>query len=312
MHVPALSKGHPTPLAEWELQTQIQQTLSEKYTGQIHISFMNDRTETIFACEGIVRQVYIRNHRVPDLNWKDPIVRFGRGTLAVDSMPTRTLMFKKILLEAITPPKPQHSGTNQLKTMFDLARHNNTPTLFHIAWDHAEGFVLTAGKGIPILRTVMVTRSGAEEGPVALDQLSTWMEPQCNVYVYHGNLMSQAWLEIQLNILFEWYCLNLLNRYKQLTGSVVVRSVLYNCLALAMHNGWQVSIDEQELCDSTLFPNAAEAGNAYREILRSIKSQMEPVIGSALTQTVLMGSKNSVRDTYRMLEDTFKLIEETA
>jgi len=311
MHAPARSQGLPTPLAEREIQAQIQQALGENFTGRIHISFLNNRTETIFVCQGNVRQVYIRNHRTPDLKWRDPLIRFGRGTLELEPLPARGMLFRKILLETLAPVKPQLSRTPQLRTMFSLAEHNSNPTMFRIQWDYAEGFVMVAGKGIPIHQAVFLTDAGTIEGRAALEQLSTWYEPQCNVDIHHSDIHNQAWLEAHLNILFEWHCHNILDRYKQLTGNVVVRSVLYNCAALASLNNWQVSTHEQELNDNTIFLTAVDAGNAYREMLRSIKSQMEPVIGSALTQDVLQAAKASPRGIFRMIEDVFNLIEET-
>ena len=311
MHTPTRSQGLPTPLAEREIQTQIQQALGENLTGQIHVSFLNNRTETIFVCQGKVRQVYIRNHRTPSLKWKDPLIRFGRGTIEVEPLPARAMPFRKILLETLAPVNPQLSRTAQLKTMFSLAEHNSNPTMFHIQWEYAEGFVIVAGRGIPIQRAVILTDTGSAEGNAALDQLSAWHEPECNVEIHRGDIRNQAWLEVHLNILFEWHCRNILDRYKQLTGNVVVRSVLYNCAVLASHHGWQISTHDQELSDSTIFLTAAEAGTAYREVVRSIKSQIEPVIGSALTQDLLQRAKSSPRDIYRTIENVFNLIEET-
>jgi len=312
MHAPARSQGLPTPLAERELRAQIQQALGENFTGQIIVSFLNNWTESIFVWQGKVQQVYIRNHRVPDLNWGDPLIRFGRGTIEFKPLPARAMMFRKILLETLAPVKPQLSRTIQLRTMFSLAEHNSSPTLFHIQWDYAEGFVMVAGKGIPIRHAVMLTDAGTVEGMSALNQLSEWHEQRCNVAIHHGDMHNQAWLEAHLNILFEWYSHSILERYKQLTGNVVVRSVLYNCAALASYHGWQISTHNQELSDSTLFLTAADAGYAYRTLLRSVKTQMEPVIGSALTQNLLREAKNSPRDVYRIIEDAFNLIEESA
>lgn len=310
MHAPTTPLVAPTPLAEWELQAQIRQALSDKLTGQLHVSFLNDRTETIFVQEGRVRQVYIRNHRVPDLNWEQPLTRFGRGTITIEALPARALNFRKIMLEELTPPPSQNLSTTQLATMFSLAEHNGNPTLFHLRWERAEGFVLVAGRRIPIHQTVMVTDAGAEEGSVALEQLSAWEEAQCNVTIHRGDIKSQAWLEAHLNILLEWHCRSVLKQYAHLTGSVVVRSILHNLTVLAARKGWLVRMHEQQLADTTIFASAAEAGRAYREILLSIRSQMEPIIGGALTRNLWNQSRDSVRDVYRDIQETFGLIEE--
>src|SRR5512143_3613528 len=134
MHAPTLLTSSPTPLAEWELQLQIQQALNNRLTGQIQITFLNGRKETILVRQGTVCNLFVRNHRLPDLNWDIPLGRFGRGTLVIEPLPARALMFRKVILEEITSPQPQPSGTNQLSVMFSLAEHSPNPTLFHIRW----------------------------------------------------------------------------------------------------------------------------------------------------------------------------------
>ena len=310
MHAPTPLITSPTPLAEWELQIQIQQALSNKLTGQIQIAFLNGRTESILAQHGMVRNLYIRNHRLPDLNWDTPLERFGRGTLTIEPLPARALMFRKVIIEEITPPQPQSSGTNQLSTMFNMAEYNLTPTLFHIHWERAEGFVLVAGKNIPICRAVLLTETIANDKPSALSQILSWEEAQCKVTVHHGDIKNQAWLEVYLNILLEWYCQNMLNYYKHLTGTVMVRSVLQSLSVIAERKGWNITTQDQQLNDTSIFLTAAETGNTYREILATIKSRIEPIIGSSLTGNLIRQSLEPTRGTYKTIQETFGLIED--
>jgi len=310
MHAPTFSFSAPLPLAERELRLQIQQSLNNKLTGRILITFPNDKTESIFVQQGKVREVYIRNHRIPDLNWESPIKRFGRGTLEIEPMPARALMFKKIILEELTPGRSQQSGTNQLATMFNLAEYNLASTLFHIQWAHAEGFFLVAGKNLPIHQAVLLTEAAANDDSSALRQILTWEETQCKVTIYHGDIKNQAWLEVHLNILLEWYCQNMLNYYQQLTGKVMVRSVLQSLAMLAERKGWNISTQNQQLTDASIFPSAAETGNAYREILAALISRIEPIVGSSLTHNMMKQSIEPTRGVYKTIQETFGLIED--
>jgi len=309
MHAPTFSFSVPTPLAEREIQLRIQQSLNDKFTGRIQITFLNDRTESLFVQQGKVCGLYIRNHRVPNLNWETPIKRFGRGTLEIEPLPARALMLKKVILEELTPGKSQVAGTNQLVTMFSLAEYNLPPTLFHIQWERAEGLVLVAGKNIPIRQAVLLAETIADDDPTALSQILTWEETQCKVTVYHGDIKNQAWLEVHLNILLEWYCQNILNYYKQLTGMVMVRSVLQSLTMLAERKGWNISTQDQQLKDASIFPSAAETGHAYREILSALRSRIEPVIGSALTHDLMKQSIEPTSGVYKIIQETFGLIE---
>lgn len=307
MHAPTTLITSPTPLAEWELQIQIQQALSNKLTGQIQIAFLNGRAESILAQNGKVYGLYIRNHRLSNLNWDIPLGRYGRGTLVVEPLPARVLMFRKVIIEEITPPQPQVAGTNQIKTMFDLAEHNLNPTLFHIRWERAEGYVLVAGGRIPVRHAVLITPSDAEEGELALDHITTWQEARCNVAIHRGDIKNQAWLELHLNILFEWYCTTILKHYEQLTGSVMVQSILRRIFMQGMQTGLNIELHKTDLKDTSLFVCAADAGAVYQKILFSIQEQIEPVIGNSLTQTIMDQADAHTRGVYKIIAEVFGL-----
>ena len=310
MHAPTLLASFPTPLAEWKLQVQIQQALSNKLTGLIQITFHDNKTETIFVRNGIVQSLYLRNHRLPNLDWDSPIGRYGRGTLVIEPLPPRALMFRKVILEEITAAKPQPSGTNQLKTMFNLAEHNPNPTLFHIRWEKAEGFVLVAGGHLPVRQSVFITSLLNEEGNLAYEHMAIWEESRCQVTVYRGDIKNQAWLEMHLNILFEWYCSYILTHYGQLTGSVMVQSIVRRVFMSGMQVGLNIEPMKTELRDASLFPSASDAALAYRAILHSIKTQVEPVVGRSLTEALMKQSLVPVRGVYKTIQETFGLIEE--
>lgn len=310
MHAPTIMTSSLTPLAEWETQSQIEQALNNRFTGQIQITFLDGRTESIFVQHGSVQNLYLHNHRVPDLNWEAPLKRFGRATLTIEPLPAHALFFRKIILEEVPSLQPIPSSTSQLKTMFSLAEHNQTATLFHLLWQEAEAFVLVAGGRIPIRYAVLVTSMDAEEGDKAFDRILGWEAARCDVIVHRGDIKKQAWLELHLNILLEWYCQNILNYYAQLTGVVMVRSILQSLSVLAETRGWNLSTQNQQLRDVSLFPNAKEAGQAYKEIISFIRTRIEPVIGHSLTKYIVNRSIESTRGIYKTIQETFGLVED--
>jgi hypothetical protein len=311
MHAPTIMTSSPVPLAEWEIHNQIQQALSEKLTGQIEIVFLNGPTETIFVQHGIVQSLYVRNHRLPNLDWVAPLERHGIGTLTIESLPGRALMLKKVVIEEITQPPSLPSGRDQLQSMFSLADYNPTPTLFQIHWESAEAFVLVAGGHIPLRHTVLITSSDVEEGNVAFDHILDGEETGCNVTIHRGDIKNQAWMEIHLNILFEWYCQKILSQYQQLTGIVMVKSILQSLSVLAENKGWNLSTQNHKISVSSIFPNAAEAGKTYEEILSAIRSRIEPIIGNSLTQYLMRQCIESTRGVYRTVQEAFGLVEDT-
>lgn len=296
-------------LSERDLEAQIQQALNHKFTGQIQVTFLFGKTETIFVIDGHVCQVYIRNHRVPDLEWETPIDRYGAGTLTIDSQPARALMFRKVVLEEITTVKPLQVITRQLLPMFDMAKTNPGPTLFHIQWEFTEMFVSVAGGRIPHRHAVLIGSFGTEEWDLIADHLSDWQEEECQVRVYRGDIKNQAWLELHLNTLLEWHCQNMLNYYQQLTGVVMVRSILQSVSVLADNRGWNISTKNHELRYAWIFPSAADAGHTYRDVISAIRSRVEPIIGSSLTQYIVKQSTEPITGIYKTIEEVFHLME---
>lgn len=298
-------------LSERELQSQILQALTNNFTGQIQVTFLFGKVETILAIDGQVRQVYIRNHRVPDQVWEKPIEQYGAGTLTVEAMPARALMFRKILLEEIVPPKPLSASNRQLLTMFDLGRTNPGPTLFHIQWAHAEAFVLVPGGHIAGPRAVLISPFETEEWNTIVEHISDWHEQECNVTILRGNIKNQAWLELHMNTLLESYCLNMLKYYQQLTGAVMVRSILQSLSVLAENHGWGISTHNQQLRFTGIFSSASETARTYKEILSAIIARIEPIIGSSLTLYIIKQSSEPTTGVYKTIQETFALMEDT-
>ena len=306
----SLSTSHPRSLSIEELKNLIRQSLKNGLTGRIHVIFQREKTLTLFATHGVVSQLYIRNHRVPDTNWELLLAEYGRGTLEIEEMHPRGLMFRKIVLERLERTIHQASGTNQLKTMFDLAELNTFPSLFHIHWESAEGFVLVAGRDNPLRHAVMKTKDEELEGFIALDQITGWKEARCNVAVYRGNIQSEAWLEIYLNILLELFCSKILNQYEQLTGKVMVRSILWKIQTMAVQSGWTLDIQENAVRDTTIFPTARDTGDAYKKVIAETINHVEPIIGASLTQNILTQSIDSTRGVYKIIAEVFNLLGE--
>jgi len=308
MHAPTSSVIHARSFSAEDLKKQIHQALANGLTGRIHVIFQKEKSLTLFVNQGRVSQVYIRNHRVPDTNWELPITDCGRGSLEIEEMHPRGLMFKKIIVEELESPMPQECNTSQLRVMFDQAELNTHPTLFHIQWESAEGFVLVAGRDISLRHAVMKTNDEGMEGPIALDQIAVWNEARCNVSVHRGNIQSQAWLEVHLNILLEYYCARILNQYGQLTGNVMIRSVLWKIQTMAVQLRWNLDLQENMVRDATIFTTAREAGDTYKKIIAEMVVHVESVIGPSLTQSILSQSFTSTRGVYKTISETFNLL----
>ena len=162
---------------------------------------------------------------------------------------------------------------------------------------------------MPIRHAVLMSSFETEEWKLVLEHLSDWQDEECQITTYRGDIKNQAWLEIHLDILAEWHAQNMLNYYQQLTGAVMVRSILQSLCVLAEAKGWDISTKDQELKYASIFPSAAEAGRTYRDILAAIRSRIEPIIGNSLTQYIMKQSTEPITGIYKTIEQVFHLME---
>ncbi len=281
-----------------DVQFRIQQALNDGFTGLMRVEFMDGKNMSVFAVNGSVAQVYIRNHRLPTLDWERELQARGEGKLTRRPISANGIRFEKILLEHINPVQPQPAFTIQLPAMFDLAKRNQSATLFHICWKNAEGFVMIAGGNLPVVKAILQANNSAADGLAALDQIMAWNEADCMVSTYRGDIKCQAWLEAHLNILFEWSCSYILQQYAKLTGLVMVNLIVRSLKVNAVQNKCEINANGANLTDSTVFSSAAEMSRAYRQMKSMIEGHVEPVIGSALLKNILDQVKLSMRGVY--------------
>ena len=166
-----------------------------------------------------------------------------------------------------------------------------------------------AGDRMPIRHAVLIGLLETTEWKLVFDHVSDWQDEACQVTVYRGDVKNQAWLELYLNILLEWHCQNMFKYYQQLTGAVMVKSVLQSMSVLAENKGWHITTHNQELKYASIFSSAAEAGDTYRDVLSAIRSRIEPIIGNSLTGYLTKQSTEPLTGIYKMIENVFHLVE---
>lgn len=275
----------------------------------MRVEFADKKAMSLFAVNGRAAQVYLRNHRLPSLNWERELEARGKGQLTLRPIPANGIRFEKILLEQLETVLPQPASTTRLQTMFDLAKQDHSATLFHIQWKDADGYVMVAGGNIPLVKPILRANDSAEEGLAALNQILAWNETDCMVTTHRGDITSQAWLEAHLNILFEWSCSHILQQYAKLTGLVMVNLIVRSLKVNAVQNKREIFANGANLTDSTIFGTAAEMSRAYRKMKSVIESHIEPVIGSALLKNILEQSRSSMRGVYVRISEATEYFE---
>jgi hypothetical protein len=301
------------PLSVSELQKRVHQVMEQKVTGLARISFLTGEEMLLFIQRGNVRQVYFSDktpfQRIPEA-WYDRLQPGRLARFSIQTKPARRLLFEKAMLETpvTSVEKKPAFQTIGLPALFTSLENQESASLAHIRWRNAEAFVLIPGSKLSLRRAFFFREATAEENDSALIFIQIHPEPECEITLYRGGLGSVAWLEIHLNILFEWLCNYTLAQYGYLTGRVMVTPVAQNLLILASQKGWDINRLAGEVVDQTLFASPAEAANAYLELLDLLSSHVVGVIGSSLLQSIQRQAVFSLNSFYLSLLKSYGFI----
>jgi hypothetical protein len=296
-----------------ELRRQISLALEQKLTGTAKIVFLTGEEMTLFVRNGNIRQVYYKDGHVsrvlPDA-WESPDLSNKRARLSIRPVPARWLLFEKIALESDEAAQEKEQGfkTSAMAQLFATMNDREAGSLVHIQWQGAEAFVLVPGSKLALRPALFLSGEIAEEDADAISSIENWKETACNLTIYRGGLGSEAWLEVQLDILFESFCNYLLTQYGYLTGRVMITSIIQNMMILAAQNGWDVHRCGDMVVDRTIFASPKEAAFAYHELLEMMMVHMGAVIGSGLVQSVRRQGMDSYNSFYLSLIKTYELI----
>lgn len=301
------------PLSVSELQKRVNQSLEQKITGLARISFLTGEEMLLFIQRGSVRQVYFSDHspfrRISEA-WYDRLQPGRLARFSIQPKPARRLLFEKAILEtpAAGKGKKQVIKTADLPALFSSLEDLESASLAHIHWQNAEAFVLIPGSKISLRQALFFSGATVEENASALTCIQVHQEPECEVTVYRGGLESVAWLEIHLNILFEWLCNHILVQYGYLTGRVMVTPVVQSLMILSSQKGWEISRLTGEVVDQTIFSSPIQAASAYLELLDLLSAHVMAVIGSSLLQSIQRQGLLSLNSFYLSLMKSYGFI----
>jgi len=100
----------------------------------------------------------------------------------------------------------------------------------------------------------------------------------------------------------------ILNRYQELVGQKMLRMAQKDLDDLTQLWGWNLFIENSALQDKHFFSYAQTAAQAYRAILMEVGSQMDQVVGSALTLRILNDAFEALNKDLRSALELHRLI----
>ena len=294
-----------------DVQRAITQLSQNKETGIIQITLRNRDQIILLLQHGKIPHGYLkskeRQRRILNEEWGQLLETEADCSVTFNSKPSHTLLPQKILLEYHDQEEEKKSQTSQLAALIQASEKSQHATIQHIRWQNTEAFVISSGIELSQRKTLLLTSDLIVETPDALQQIFNWHETECSVTTYKGNIESPIWIEVYLNILFEWTCNQILEQYSYLTGRVMINSVIRSLLAKATKVGWEITGTDGKVLDYTIFASPAEAGQTYRAMLNTVYNSIEPIIGPVLLFSIQRQITNLCKGNYLSIARMYEL-----
>lgn len=107
------------------------------------------------------------------------------------------------------------------------------------------------------------------------------------IIVHKNSPASQAYQCLMLRQGIQRWGDGVLNRYQELVGQKMIKLAQKDIEQIAQPWGWNLFIENSTLRDEHFFSYAQTAAQAYRAIFMELGSQMDQLVGNALTRRVL-------------------------
>jgi hypothetical protein len=303
--------GTPNQALAKEVRETIARLSQDNETGIIQITSSKQDQITLLIQNGKIPHGYLKDkehqRRILNEEWQQLLEIEAECSVIFNSKPSQSLLLQKILLEYHDQAKEGPLKTSQLASLIYSSEKSQRASVQHIRWRGTEAFVISSGIELSQRKALLLTNDMVVETPDTLQQIFDWHETECTVTTYEGNIESPTWLEIYLNILFEWTCSQILEQYSYLTGRVMINSIIRNLLVKVAKEGWDISGTDGSVLNHTIFASPVEAGEAYRAMLTNIYKSIEPVIGPVLLFSIQRQINNLCKGNYSSIARMYEL-----
>ena len=301
----------PSQTLSTEALENISQLSQNKGTGIIQITSGKQAEITLLTQHGGIPHGYLKtkehHRRILNEEWQQLLETEAECSVIFNPRPSETLLLQKILLEYQGRVEEKSFLTSQLASLIHAGEKKQNASIQHIRWQRAEAFVISSGTELLQRKAILLTNDMLLEIPDTLQQIFSWHETECIATTYEGNIESPTWLEVYLNSLFEWTCSHILEQYGYLTGRIMINSVIRNLLSKAKNEDWELTGTEGRILDHTIFASPAEAGKAYRVMLKNIYKSIEPIIGPVLVISIQRQLDSLCKGNYSSIARMYEL-----
>jgi hypothetical protein len=286
-----------------QVQTAIMAYQKDFQTGLVEAKLPDQSWLDLLFVRGQIVNIYKRAEKTERIQVSDLLDYFHLSeekiTIRAISLSPQAIRLAKILLEQLGTGDPLDALTNEIETQVDKWRALPYPGLVHIRWPGAEALALLPGHGRPSRHTLLIAADQILHSPGGMQTFYNWREPGCIIRYYSSESQTQAWQEYLLHYSFVWMSGHLLTRFEELTGRLLLSSVLRETNFSAVAHGLNISFAPGNVTDQAIFASPEESTQAYRRLLGQIFTHVETAIGADLLKALIQESTMRMQPSYR-------------
>lgn len=272
-------------------------------TGLVEINLPSQSCLDLLFVRGQIVNVYKRAEETERIQISSLSDYFSpsdkNSTLRVLALTPQAVRLAKILLEQLGTGLPAEVQTDALESQVDKWRALPFPGLVHARWPGAEALALLPGSGRPPRHTLFIAADQILHSAGGMMAFYGWREQNCTARYYSSESRTQAWQEYLLHYSFVWMSGHLLTRFEELTGRLLLNSVLRETNFSAAAHDLNIIFAPGNVTDQTIFSSPEESVQAYRRLMEQILDHVESVIGAELLKALIQESTVRMQPAYR-------------
>src|SRR5688572_21766848 len=250
--------------------------ISYSSEGKILLLFNSGKITCAYHCHGDTIARYPLSDLPVLLNSRD------EGQIRICELAPSFLRAVKTIVEQPQSSNIISSNTTLLLGVIQQNQAMPEPSLLHIRWPRAEGFVFLPGNNFSPRQYAFLSEGQSSDSAAAVSMFSRWSETECTISRYAGDSESEIWKENSLQLGFALLVEQVMRRHEELVGHLLSRKLEDNLNRLSQVQAWNIFIANNAVDDVQLFDSINDAAAAYRTILDLASRQISQVIGTRL------------------------------
>ena len=230
------------------------------------------------------------------------------ASLRALALTPQAIRIVKILIEQIGDTRYVAPVGQELEDQLESWTKHPVPALAHICWPHAEALAMFSGAGSSPRYTLFVAAGQILHSAGSLMAFYGWKESYSSAVLFSSEPRTIAWTEYLLHYSFTKLVAQLIDRFEELTGRILLNNMIRDINFTSTAHGWGVLIHQASITDQTIFSSPQAASEVYSRLIEVIFGHIESVLGVDLLNLLIREAVLRLPEPCRVVLKEYLLI----